>query len=207
MPVVRSLPALLLAAPLLLAGPGALAQAPQRAEIAPTVGWRTGGEFRDSATGATYDLEASSSWGAVANVSLGPPGLFLEVAWTRQESRVSFDDAFGPGLHDVTLDSLLVGGQWVSSPRSPVRPFLSALVGATRMDAPGSDTTRFTAALGAGLKLMANDTFGVRLEARALAIFGGSSAAGLCGGSGCTIGFTGWGSLQADLAAGAILAF
>ncbi len=204
---MRHLALLLLAVPFLLGSSAARAQALQRLEIAPTVGWRTGGELRDSATGATYDIEAASSWGAVADVSLGAPGLFLEVAWTRQESRVPFDDAFGTGLHDVTLDSLLVGGQWVTSPRAPVRPFLSALVGATRMDAPGSATTRFSAALGAGVKLMASDTFGVRLEARALAIFGGSSAAGLCGASGCTIGFTGWGTLQADLAAGAILAF
>lgn len=204
---MRRLPLLLLASSLLLAAPGASAQAFARVEVSPTVGWRTGGELRDSAAGATWDLEPATSWGAVADISLGTPGLWLEVAWTRQETRVSFDDAFGPGLHDVTLDSLLVGGQWVTAPRAPVRPFLSVLVGATRVDAPGSATTRFTASLGAGVKLMAGETFGARLEARALGVFGGSSSSGLCGPSGCTIGLTGRGALQADLSAGAILAF
>ena len=196
-----------LAVPLFLAAASASAQAPFRVELAPTVGYRTGASFFDSGAGETYDVESSTSWGAVADVSLGGPGLFLELAWTRQETRVSFDDAFGPGLHDVTLDSLLAGGQWDSAPRSPIRPFLTALVGATRIEAPGSAATHFTAALSGGVKLMASDTFGVRLEARAIAIFSGGSAAGLCGGSGCTIGLSGWGTLQADLSGGVLIAF
>ena len=35
----------------------------------------------------------------------------------------------------------------------------------------------------------------------------GGSTAGLCGGSGCTIGLSGWGAFQADLAAGVLVAF
>ncbi len=197
---------LLLALPLLLAGAAARAQTPTRVEVAPTVGWRSATTLDDSGNGASYDVEASTSWGAVADVAVGP-GLFFEVAWTRQESRTTFGDAFGPGLHDVTLDSFLLGGQWCSAPRATVRPFLSALVGATRLDAPGSAATRFTAALGGGVKLMASDTFGVRLEARGIAVFSGGSGSGLCGPSGCTIGLSGWGSLQADLSGGILLAF
>jgi hypothetical protein len=192
---------------LILAAASASAQTPFRVEVAPTVGYRTGASLFDSGAGETFDVESSASWGAVADVSLGAPGLFFEVAWTRQETRVSFDDAFGPGLHDVTLDSFLAGGQWDAAPRSPIRPFLSALVGATRIEAPGSAATHFTAALGGGAKLMASDTFGVRLEARAIAVFSGGSATGLCGGSGCTIGLSGWGTLQADLSAGILIAF
>lgn len=177
-----------------------------RVEVAPTVGWRSAATLDDSGSGASYDVEAATSWGAVADVSVGR-GLCFEVAWTRQESRTSFDDAFGPGLHDVTLDSFLVGGQWCPAPRARVRPFLSALVGATRLDAPGSAVTRFTAALGGGVKVMANETFGVRLEARGIAVFSGGSGSGLCGPSGCTIGLSGRGALQADLSGGVLLAF
>ena len=197
---------LLLALPLLLAAGAAPAQTATRVEVAPTVGWRSATTLDDSANGASYDVEAATSWGAVADVAVGP-GLYFEVAWTRQESRTTDADAFGPGLNDVTLDSFLVGGQWCSAPRASVRPFLSALVGATRIDAPGSAATRFTAALGGGVKLMASDTFGVRLEARGIAVFSGGSGAGLCGPSGCTIGLSGWGSLQADLSGGILLAF
>ena len=183
------------------------AQTALRVEVTPTVGYRTGASLVESETGESWDVEPGTCWGAVADVGLGSPGLFGEVAWTRQDTRVSFDDAFGPGLNDLTLDSFLVGGHWDTAPRSPVRPFLAALVGVTRVEAPGSAETHFTASLSAGVKLMASDTFGVRLEARGLAIFSGGSTAGLCGGSGCTIGLSGWGAFQADLAAGVLVAF
>lgn len=190
---------------LLLTSGTALAQAQPRLELAPMVGARVGGSVEDPATGATYDLDSSGAWGLVADVALGSPGLFFEAVYTRQSTELSPGDGFGPG--DVTLDTLLVGGQWVSSPRAPVRPFLSALVGATRMGSPAGSATHFTAALSGGVKLMASDSFGLRLEARALAIFAGGAAAGLCGDSGCAVGLAGWGTLQADLAAGVVLAF
>jgi hypothetical protein len=196
-----------LAAPALLAATVVRAQAPPKFEAAPFVGWRTGASLLDSGDGGTYDVEASSSWGVALDLSLGSPGLFGELAFTRQDSRVSYDDAFGQGRSDVTLDSLLVGGQWVSAPREPIRPFLSALVGVTRIASPGSAATHFTGSLSGGVKLMASDAFGVRLEARALAIFAGGSAAGLCGESGCTIGLSGWGTLQADFSGGVVLGF
>lgn len=203
--MTRLRPLLLL--PLLLAATAVRAQAPPRFEITPSIGWRTGASLFDSGGGATYDVEASASWGVAADLSLGSPGLFVELAFTRQDSNVAYEDAFGPGRNEVALDSLLVGGQWVSAPRDPIRPFLSALVGATRIEAPGSSATHFSAALAGGVKLMASDSFGVRLEARALAIFSGGSAAGLCGGSGCTIGLSGWGTLQADFSGGVVFAF
>jgi hypothetical protein len=200
------LPALAVAA-LLVAAASAMAQGAPRVEVTPGIGYRTGASLADSGTGGTHDVEPSWSWGAVADISLGSPGLFAELAFTRQDSRVSADDAFGQGLHDVTLDTFLAGGQWVSAPRDQIRPFLSALVGATRIQAAGSSATYFSAALSGGVKLMASPGFGVRLEARALGIFSGGSAAGLCGGSGCTIGLSGWGTLQADFSAGLLVAF
>lgn len=192
---------------LALAPTAALAQTTFHMEVVASAGYRTGGRLTDAASGATYDIESSSSFGAVADVQLGSPGLFVEVAWTRQESRVPFDDAFGKGLNEVSLDSFLIGGQWDAAPRSVVRPFLAALVGATRIEAPGSATTQFTASLSGGVKLMATESFGVRLEARAIGIFSGGSASGLCGPAGCTIGMTGWGTLQADFSGGILLGF
>ena len=106
----------LLALPLLLLPAAGRAQ-DFRVEVAPTVGWRSAATLDDSGSGASYDVEAATSWGAVADVSVGR-GLYFEVAWTRQESRTSLDDAFGPGLHDVTLDSFLLGGQWCPAPRA-----------------------------------------------------------------------------------------
>lgn len=185
----------------------ALAQTTFHMEVGASVGWRTGGSLDDGATGASWDIEDSSSLGAFADVQVGKPGLFVEVAWARQESQVPYENAFGKGLNDVSLDTFLVGGQWDMAPRSTVRPFLSALVGATRIEAPGSAVTRVTAALSGGVKLMATETFGARLEARALALFDGGSASGLCGPAGCTIGMSGWGTLQADFSAALLLGF
>ena len=198
---------LLLAVPLLFFAHAAPAQSPPRFEVAPFVAWRSGASLSGPGAGGTYDVEPSAAWGVALDLSLGSPGLFGEAVYTRQESRVPYDDAFGPDRNDVTFDTLLVGGQWVPSPRDPIRPFLSALVGVTRIAAEGSDVTHFAGSLSGGVKLMASDSFGVRLEARALALFSGGSAAGLCGDSGCTIGLSGWGTLQADVSAGVVLAF
>ena len=94
---------------LALAPTAALAQTTFHMEVVASAGYRTGGSLTEAASGATYDIESSSSFGAVADVQLGSPGLFVEVAWTRQESRVPFDDAFGKGLNEVSLDSFLIG--------------------------------------------------------------------------------------------------
>jgi hypothetical protein len=207
METVSALRTSALALLLALAPTAALAQTTFHMEVAVSAGYRTGGSLTESTSGATYDIESSSSFGAVADVQLVSPGLFVEVAWTRQESSVPAENAFGKGLNEVSLDSFLVGGQWDMAPRSAVRPFLAALVGATRIEAPGSSTTQFTATLSGGVKLMATDSFGVRLEARAIGIFSGGSASGLCGPAGCTIGMTGWGTLQADFSGGVLLGF
>ncbi len=178
-----------------------------RVEITPFVGYRTGGGVTDSATGAKYSLGASASWGAVADVSFGGPGRWVELLWTRQETTVPNADAFGPSQSSLTLDTFLVGGRWETAPNSTLSPFLAGLVGLTRLDAAGSGTSRFTASLSGGVKVMPLPNFGLRLEARALAIFatGGSSA--FCGMSGCTVGFTGWGELQGEFSAGLVVAF
>jgi hypothetical protein len=205
---VTTVRSLALAVPLfLVVAQGAAAQEGFRVEVVPSVGYRTGATLNESASGAEYDVEPSASWGALADVSLGSPGLFVEVAWTRQESRVPYANAFGKGLNEVSFDSFLVGGHWDAAPRATVRPFLGALVGVTRIEAPGSAVTRFTAALSGGVKLMASRSFGARLEARALGVFSGGSAGGLCGPQGCTVGLSGWGTLQADLSAGVLVAF
>lgn len=68
-------------------------------------------------------------------------------------------------------------------------------------------STSFTASLSGGVKLMVNRTFGVRLEARALALFSGGSLRGLCQWSDCLVGLTGWGTLQAEASVGTLFSF
>lgn len=191
----------------LLAAPASLAQQTFYVEVSPFVGWRSGGSLAESTTGGVYSIEGSSSYGAVADVSLGSPGLFAEIAWTRQETRVSYRDAFGPGLDALTLDTFLVGGQWDAAPRALFRPFLSAGVGVTRLEAPGSAATVFTGALSGGVKVMPLANFGIRLEARGLALFGGGRTDAFCNPSGCTVGFTGGGIFQGEVTAGLVVAF
>lgn len=192
---------------LLVASAPAAAQEPLRIQITPQVGYRTGGSLTESSTGAQYSINASTSWGAVADVALGGKGRYVELAWMRQETNVSNANAFGPGLSELTLDTFLVGGHWDAAPEALFRPFLSGLVGLTRLDAPGSGTTRFSAALSGGFKVMPLENFGLRFEARALYIVGGGGSSAFCGSSGCTIGFSSTGELQGDFSAGVVVAF
>lgn len=197
----------LLLALLTLSAVPAFAQDPLRIQITPQVGYRTGGSLTESANGAQYTLDASTSWGAVADVALGGKGRYVELAWLRQETKVPYANAFGPGQSELTLDTFLVGGHWDTAPDSLFRPFLSGLVGLTRLDAAGSGTTRFTASLSGGVKVMPVENFGLRFEARGLYIVGGGGSSAFCGPSGCTIGFSSSGMLQGDFSAGVVIAF
>ncbi len=201
----------LLASLMLAATAPAGAQDAVVGELTPFIGFRAGGGLDDAGNGETYAIEPALSWGVAAGISLGSPNLLVEATYLQQSTRLSAENPFAGGdgnLHDLRLQTILGGVQWDFSPRARVRPMLSAGVGATFLEGQGGGTTTsFTASLSGGVKLMASRTFGFRLEARALALFSGGSLRGLCQWSDCSVGLTGWGTLQADVSVGTLFTF
>jgi len=180
-------------------------------ELTPMIGFRTGGILTNAGNGETYSIEPSWSWGVVAGISLGRPNLIVEATYMQQLTRASTENPFAGGegnLHDMRLQTALAGVQWDFSPEARVRPLVSAAIGATHLEAQGGGkTTAFTASLSGGVKLMATRSFGARVQVRALALFAGGSLRGLCEWSACSVGLTGWGTLQADVSVGTLFSF
>jgi len=180
-------------------------------ELTPLIGFRAGGGLDNADTGETYAIEPSLYWGFVAGISLGRPNLIVEATYMQQLTRASTENPFAGGegnLHDMRLQTILAGVQWDFSPKARVRPLVSAAVGATSLEAQGGgQTTAFTASLSGGVKLMATRSFGARVQLRALALFSGGSLRGLCQWSDCSVGLTGWGTLQADVSVGTLFSF
>jgi hypothetical protein len=187
------------------------AQDPDIGELTPVIGLRFGGSIGNARTGETFAIEPSWSWGVVAGIAPGRRNLVVEATYLQQLTRTSAENAFEGGdgnLHDMRLQTVLAGVQWDFSPEARVRPFASAGIGATSLEAQGGGlSTSFTASLSGGVKLMATRGFGARLELRALALFAGGSLKGLCEFSSCAVGLRGWGTLQANLSAGAFFPF
>ena len=180
-------------------------------ELTPTIGFRAGGGLDNADTGETYAIEPSLSWGFVAGISLGRPNLIVEATYLQQSTRASTENPFAGGdgtLHGLRLQTVLAGVQWDFSPEARVHPLVSAAVGATFLEAQGGGaTTSFTASLSGGVKLMVTRSVGARFQLRALALFSGGSLDGLCQWSYCSVGLTGWGTLQADVSVGTLFAF
>ena len=202
---------IVLSALVLAASAPATAQNSGTGELTPTFGYRFGGSLRDAGTGETFAIRPSWSWGFVAGLAPGSPNLIIEGTYLQQLTRASGENTFAGGegdLHDMRLQTALAGVQWDFSPRARTRPFVSAGIGATSLEAQGGGrTTSFTASLSGGVKLMTSPGFGLRLQLRALGLFSGGSTKGLCHFSDCEIVLPGWGTLQVDLSVGTLFAF
>jgi hypothetical protein len=196
---------------LLAASAPAAAQERGTGELTPTLGYRFAGTLRDDVTGESFSIRPSWSWGFVAGLAPWSENLYIEGTYLQQLTRASGDNTFAGGdgnLHDMRLQTALAGVQWDFSPRASLRPFVSAGLGATSLEAQGGGhTTSFTLSLAGGVKVMTSSWFGLRLQGRALAIFSNGGTTDLCHFSDCHVAIPGWGTVQGDLSVGALFAF
>jgi opacity protein-like surface antigen len=93
----------------------------------------------------------------------------LEFSWTRAYSSAEIQRSGGaaPDRFDVRIEQLHLNGLYMFQP-APLQPFLLVGVGATRFTPTGnlSTTTRFSFALGGGVKWLWNDHIGLRFDGR-----------------------------------------
>jgi hypothetical protein len=165
-------------------------------------GFRMGGAFEDSSTAESRRLDAGPSFGLAFGFPLEADRT-LEVVWTHQEGRVAGTSA-GSGPVDLDLDTLGIGGTYEWS-HGAWKPFVSGTVGFTILspDQPGLDREALlSGTLGGGVKVPISPSVDLRFEGRGVAMLATGSAAGVCGGGGCVLAYSGAGIFQLEFLAG-----
>jgi hypothetical protein len=197
----------------LLATLGALAAEPARAQNPPkpvelTVlgGMRAGGQFEEAVTGYTRTFDESLTLGLALGFPLGNDRT-LEIVWTHAQLGAPADE--DGGEVDLRLDTVGAGGtyEWGDG---KARPFVSGTIGLALVSpqTSGYDSELFLAGtLGGGVKVPLSPRVGLRFEGRGAAMFALGGAAGICGGGGCLLGFTGVGIVELELLAGLSFSF
>jgi hypothetical protein len=178
-------------------------------EVTPSIGYRLGGEFEDETTGETVDLDEAPSYGLILSLNLDENSQF-ELLWSHQETSLEDDALFsGDTILDLDVDYIHFGGTYIVD-GEVVRPFVVASMGVTHMNPEqgGFDSeTRFSAALGGGIRFFFTRHVGLRLEGRGFATFMDSDSAVFCRDFACVIHVKGSVLWQFGAQAGLIVAF
>jgi len=157
-------------------------------EISPSVGYLFGGDFPRGSNALftnRVDVDDHLTYGVGIGYFLTSSTEF-EARWARTETQFvnhRSNQVFGPDqdqkLADLTIDYFMGYGTFHFGHRRAV-PYVTVSLGAARLD-PGrltaagcptapcpvpSTSTRFTAALGGGVKIYANPHFGFRFDGR-----------------------------------------
>jgi opacity protein-like surface antigen len=149
-----------------------LAAAPafaQRTEVALLGGYTTSGNIDKKAVGIEdLEVEASFTWGVEAGHFFSDH-VGAEVAWAQQQSALVIGtDAGRADLFDMKLG--LLQGSFVyrfGAPTARLEPFVLAGLGATFLSAEGLESeTKFSWALGAGIKWFPSRRVGARVQVR-----------------------------------------
>jgi opacity protein-like surface antigen len=179
-------------------------------EVTPFVGYRMGGDFDVNAPGGG-DLENHGSFGLAVNLAIDESSAY-ELFYSRQETSFESSSAIAP--FDLKVEYLHLGGTLVLSDELPVEPYMVGGLGLTRLTpqtGDGSEDTRFSLSLGAGVKMPITQRFAVRVEARGFVTFINSDSAFLCAsgsfGGACAVQAKTDSFFQYELLAGATFRF
>jgi opacity protein-like surface antigen len=155
----------------------------QRNEIALLGGYTTSGDIDKKALGIQeLAVKGSLTWGLAGGHDFSDR-MGVEASWARQQSALSIGTSEGSAeLFDMKLDVLQ--GSFVFLPgsrQSRIRPFFLASLGATILSANDLDSeTKFSWAVGAGLKWFSSRRVGVRAQVRYAPTVLGDSSSDVC---------------------------
>jgi opacity protein-like surface antigen len=138
-------------------------------EIAPFAGLTWGGNFTDSVTGNSIQLDDTTNYGLMVDIWQNERSQ-IEVLYSHQATRLRPGNApfIGTPLFDIDIDYLHIGGTYTEA-EGKVKPYVAGGIGATQMRPKGpglSNETRFSLNLGVGVRLEATERIGMRLEGR-----------------------------------------
>ena len=143
----------------------ALAQAEEhRIELAPWVGFVTGGTLTDEFTNQELELDDSAAAGIQLNIRAGHDTTW-ELHYARQETQTTNPDL--PQV-DVSVDRFQFGGTYEFN-AEPTRPYAAATIGFSRFDPEDpmfEDDTYFSFSLGGGVEFFADRPVGLLVDVR-----------------------------------------
>jgi hypothetical protein len=179
-------------------------------EITPFYGYRFGGEFEDTDTGARFKFRDSACWGGILDARLGEETQ-LEFYYSRQETELRGDEGLfaSTTLFDLDVDYYQLGGTY-TLPYGPWQPFVAATLGATHLapDAPGTDSlTRFSLGLGSGLRFFPTKHLGLYFAGRGLFTALGGDVAFRSESGAATVRINSDGFWQVEFQAGLVFTF
>jgi hypothetical protein len=180
-----------------------------RVQLGAQVGWLFG------ANAETFegDVGLVGNLAYTGNLAFRLPSIttLLELSYTYFPTELEFDPFVGPSgtLTDINVHYFQIGAHQ-ELPFGVVRPFIGFALGATyfnpEVDLYDNETYFATTLLG-GVKFVATENVGVRLQARLPYTWTGTGSTIFCSGGGCSYGFVGDGILQLDLSAGVFVMF
>ena len=134
----------------------------QNFELTPFVGYRFGGDFQDSGTGAGLDIGDSESYGMVLGMNMSSETQ-VEFLYSHQATEIKPTGLFSPAsLTDLDIDYYHLGGSYIWNPKRKMRPFIQASVGVAHLNPDRADLgseTRFSFGIGGGVKYFLNETY------------------------------------------------
>ena len=141
----------------------------------------------------------------------------IEFRWLRQETHLwpSHDPIVFPPLASgmfhppVTLDHFLAdfSHEWNIEESKIISPFLSASLGAVRMETPAATATRFVFGIGTGLKIFPSRHWGMRFEIEYLPIVKSADLQRVICAAGCIVALYGGVMNQFQISAGPAFRF
>lgn len=156
--------------------------------IAPFIGYRGGGSFTETTTGAKLKLDPAQSYGLVADIRVTPE-TEVELLWSRQRTQLKADVPVTVPLFHSNVDYYHIGGTYLLATEG-VQPFFVATIGATRFSpqqAGFENDTKFSFGVGGGVRVPFGRHLGLRFEGRAYGTVLSNDSAVLCSGSTCLI--------------------
>jgi hypothetical protein len=203
--------AMLLIGAIALGAPNALAQGRSSdtptIQIAPFVGYQFGGSIFSETFNRKFSFESGLNWGGSVDFAIGETWR-VEAYYSRQDTELQSEGLADAAL-DIKVERLMVGFQEEKGAGS-VKFFGTILFGATRYtptDSSLSSDTRFSAALGLGVKSFFTPNVGLRLESHVFYTSVESGGGVFCTPGHCIFRYSGSGIWQGDVSAGLIIAF
>jgi opacity protein-like surface antigen len=179
-------------------------------EFTPMIGYAVGGAFRDAASGAFFEIGENRNFGFAFDIKQDDLSQ-VEVYYNRQRTQLRTGGGLfvGSPLFDLDIQYFHLGGTYGAG-EGNVKPFAVGTLGVTRMTPKAKNLvaeTKPSLSLGGGVKLMATDSVGVRLEGRWFGTFLDGSGSIFCANGSCELSASGNVISQYIVNAGLIVAF
>ncbi len=132
-------------------------------EIAPFVGWQSGGavvvDFEEGS------VESAPTYGAMISRRRSP-STWMDFVIAHQSSSAETGTFFEPRTSDTSVTYLHAGGRYVFNGRDRVNPYIAATLGATVLSADSESVLAFSYALGAGADIALARNIKLRFDGR-----------------------------------------